>query len=78
MTRIPALPRVAAYAAGVQVATIRQWARRGRISPPDENGCYDLTEIEEWSKRRDEGPCYPQALAGRRRRRVPCEDPQTL
>lgn len=40
-----ALPNVAAYAAGVQTATLRQWVRRGHISPPV-HGCYDLDEVQ--------------------------------
>jgi predicted site-specific integrase-resolvase len=42
-----AVPRVAAYAAGVQVDTLRKWVRRGHISPPI-RGCYDLEEITNW------------------------------
>jgi hypothetical protein len=52
MTRYRALPPVAAYAADVQPGTLRQWARRGHISPPDADGCYDLTEILAWSEKR--------------------------
>lgn len=47
-----ALPAVAAYAANVQVGTLRQWVRRGHISQPDPHGCYDLTEILAWSEKR--------------------------
>lgn len=63
-----ALPAVAAYAAGVQVATLRQWVRRGHISPPDENGCYDLVEIEQFSAARQERGNYHRALRARSRR----------
>lgn len=70
MTRIPALPRVAAYAAGIQVATLRQWVRRGHISPPDEHGCYDLAEIERYCALRDSRN-FHRAVAGRRRRGEP-------
>lgn len=77
MTRLPALPRVAAYAAGVQVGTLRQWVRRGHISPPGEDGCYDLNEIAAYSTKRDQGTRFRQAVACRRRR-VPCEDPRSL
>lgn len=48
-----ALPAVAAYAAGVQIATLRKWVRRGHISPPVD-GLYDLTEIADWIERRDQ------------------------
>lgn len=74
--RLPALPAVAAYAAGVQVATLRQWVRRGHIPPPV-NGLYDLVAIEAYSARRDRGSRYWQALACHRRR-VTCEDPSSL
>lgn len=50
---LPALPSVAAFAAGVKVDTLRKWVRRGHISPPV-NGCYDLHEIQDWiDNRRD-------------------------
>lgn len=52
LVRLPALPAVAAFAARVQVSTIRKWAARGLISPADENGCYDLVEIVAWIERR--------------------------
>ncbi len=48
----PALPAVAAYAAGVQIATLRKWVQRGHISPADRNGCYDLVEILAWCEKR--------------------------
>lgn len=48
---MPALPNVAAYAAGVQVATLRQWVARGHITAPVD-GCYDLIEILAWSDTR--------------------------
>jgi hypothetical protein len=50
--RLPALPAVAAYAAGVRVKTLRKWVERGRISERV-NGCYDLTEILAWVDGRD-------------------------
>ena len=46
-----ALPAVAAFAAGVQVATLRKWVQRGHISAPV-GGLYDLDEILAWSERR--------------------------
>lgn len=55
-----ALPRVAAYAAEVQVATLRVWVRRGHISPPVD-GLYDLVEILAWSDSRS----HRHAVAGR-------------
>jgi hypothetical protein len=51
--RIPAMPAVAAYAAQVDIATVRKWAARGHISGADLNGCYDLVEILAWVERRD-------------------------
>lgn len=64
-------PAVAAYAAGVQPGTLRQWVRRGHISPPV-NGRYDLAEILSWSDRRS----YRHAVAARHQRhtrRATCE-----
>lgn len=51
--RVPALPNVAAYAAGVQPKTLRQWVRRGQISDTV-RGCYDLAEILAWVETRDQ------------------------
>lgn len=63
---LPALPSVAAYAAGVQTATLRQWVRRGHISPPVD-GCYDLDEILVYSDERN-ARHFHRAVAGRTRR----------
>ena len=63
---IGALPAVAAYAAGVQVSTLRKWVQRGHIPPPV-NGLYDLEEIERYSVLRDTRN-FHRAVAGRRRR----------
>lgn len=68
---IRALPAVAAYAAGVQVGTLRVWVNRGHISPPID-GCYDLIEILAWSDTRS----HRHAVAARYHRhsaRRPCE-----
>jgi len=46
-----ALPAVAAYAAGVQVKTLRTWVYRGHISE-QVRGCYDLVEVLAWVERR--------------------------
>lgn len=62
-----AVARVAAYAAGVQPGTLRQWVKRGHISAPV-GGLYDLAEIEAFSAARDQSSRYWQALAARRRR----------
>lgn len=76
-SEIYALPAVAAYAAGVQVATLRKWVQRGHITAPV-NGLYDLVEIEAYSRQRDaDSERFGQALGGRRRRgesrRVACD-----
>lgn len=62
-----AMPAVAAYAAGVQVATIRQWARRGHISPAV-NGCYDLADVVAYSDSRAERGHEVRAIRSRTRR----------
>lgn len=64
---IYALPAVAAYAADVGVATLRQWARRGHISPPVD-GCYDLNEIAAYTEKREAEGNVGRAIGGRRRR----------
>lgn len=69
-------PDAIAYLLGVQTATVRQWARRGHISPAV-NGCYDLAEAVAYSDSRDSDPeRYGRALGSRRRRgesrRVAC------
>ena len=46
-----ALPRVAAVAANVQPATLRQWVHRGHIPPPVD-GLYDLAAILAYLDRR--------------------------
>lgn len=66
MTAILRTPAEAAFEAGVQVATLRQWVRREHISPPV-NGRYDLDEIEKYSARRDV-EAFRRAFAGRTRR----------
>lgn len=43
-----ALPAVAAYCAGVQVATLRQWVYRGHISAPVD-GLYNLNEVQQYA-----------------------------
>lgn len=65
MTRV--LPAVAAYAAGVQVCTLRQWVRRGHIPGPVD-GLYDLEAIADYIDQRDDAGHYLRAVAGRRRR----------
>jgi hypothetical protein len=45
MTLVPAT--LAAHSADVRPGTLRQWARRGHISPPT-GGLYDLDEITTW------------------------------
>lgn len=79
---IRVLPNVAAYAAGVQVSTLRQWVRRGHIPAPVD-GLYDLAAIEAFCRTRDsDRERFGQALAGRRRRgesrRVPCSHDRHL
>lgn len=69
--------RLAATAADVQPATLRQWVRRGHINPPI-NGLYNLTEIEAHSARRDASTRYQQALAARRRRHNTCKTGHAL
>lgn len=69
-----------AHLLGVQPSTLRQWARRGHISPAVD-GCYDLAEALAYSDRRDAYQ-FGRALGGRRRRgesrRVACVSPERL
>lgn len=57
----------AAHAAQVQVATLRQWVRRGHISAPDRYGRYDLREIYAYQRGGSSGR-HAQAVAARSRR----------
>lgn len=73
-------PDAVAHLLGVQVGTLRQWARRGHISPPVD-GCYDLAEALTYSDARDVRH-FGRALGGRRRRgesrRVACVSSERL
>lgn len=73
-------PDAIAYLLGIQTATLRQWARRGHISPAVD-GYYDLAEAVDYSDRRD-AYHFGRALGGRRRRgearRVACIQSQRL
>lgn len=73
-------PDAIARLLGVQVATLRQWARRGHISPAV-NGRYDLAEALAYSDARDVRH-FGRAVGGRRRRgearRVACVQSERL
>lgn len=60
-------PNIAAYAAHVQVDTLRAWVRRGHIPPPNENGNYDLREIYAYQREGTEAR-LSRALHSRKRR----------
>lgn len=60
-------PNIAAFAAGVQVKTIRAWAARGHISPANENGNFNLVEVYAYQREGTEVR-LARAIAARKRR----------